>query len=278
MKSCFDYATFVARNDGYVAASTQARVRQTRLLVAGCGIGSSVAIAAARFGFERFTLVDGDTVDAHNLNRQFYDFADIGRPKVEALREQILRINPEANVQAINQYLTEDNTDATVREADIVFDTIDFLDLPAILRLHTAAANRNVTILTALSIGFGAGVCLFPAGSGFSLVDLVAGDVERARRAGGQEPSYAEVFAHIIGRIGRHLDAQVVEQIGRALTIMEDGKPCPASQVAVGSFTLGALAVTMIHDFLDGRPVPTAPEMVIHSFRRHETMFIDLAN
>ena len=35
-------------------------------------------------GFERFLLVDGDTVDAHNLNRQFFDAADVGRPKVLA--------------------------------------------------------------------------------------------------------------------------------------------------------------------------------------------------
>lgn len=118
---------------------------------------------------------------------------------------------------------------------------------------------------------------LFPAASGLSLVDLIAHDVEQAAAAGGEAPSYAQVFANIIARIGRHLDAQVVEQIGRALTIMEDGKPCPASQVAVGSFTLGAMAVSMMHDFLDGRPVPTAPNMVIHSFRNHVTKLVNLA-
>lgn len=273
----FDYDTFVLRNSGYVSAETQARVRQTRLLIAGCGIGSSVAVAAARFGFERFVLVDGDSVDAHNLNRQFYDFADIGKPKVEALKGQILRINPAAQVEAVGKYLTGKNTDILVGKADIVFDTIDFLDLEAILNLHTSARKQGATILTALSIGFGAGVCLFPAGSGLSLVDLIARDVEAAAASGGEAPSYAQVFANIVARIGRHLDAQVVEQIGRALIIMEDGKPCPAPQVAPGSFALGALAVSMMHDFLDGRPVPTAPDMVIHSFRNHVTKRVNLA-
>ena len=277
MSATFNYETFVTRNSGYVASETQQRIRNTRLLIAGCGIGSSVAVAAARFGFEKFILVDGDVVDAHNLNRQFYDFADIGQPKVEALKNQILRINPEAQVAAIQEYLTADNTGAIVSRADIVFDTVDFLDLPAILNLHTAARSHNATIMTALSIGFGAGVCLFPGGSGLSLADLIADDVARAATGGGETPSYAQVFAKIIDRIGQHLDAQVVEQIARALTIMEDGKPCPASQVAVGSFTLAALAVSMMHDFLDGRAVPTAPDMVIHSFRNHSTKLVNLA-
>lgn len=270
----FDYNTFVTRNSGYVSAETQAKIREKTLLIAGCGIGSSVAVCAARLGFEKFVLVDGDVVDPHNLNRQFYEFADIGKPKVDGLKDKILRINPEAKVEAIQAYLNPENTDGIVAKADIVFDTVDFLDLGAILSLHTSAKNRKVELFTALSIGFGAGVLYFPAGSGMSLADVVAGDVASADASGGAH--YTNVFASIIQRIGEQLDAQVVEQIAKALTIMEDGKPCPASQVAVGSFTIAALAVSMMHDVLDGRSVPTAPRMVVHSFRNHVTKLINL--
>jgi hypothetical protein len=110
-----------------------------------------------------------------------------------------------------------------------------------------------------------------------SLVDIVAADVASATREGGSEPSYAAVFASIIKRISLHLDAQVVEQIAKALTIMEDGKPCPASQVSVGSFTIAAMAVSMMHDLLAGEPVPAAPIMVIHSFKNHQTKFVDIS-
>ena len=270
----FDYNTFVTRNSGYVSAETQGRIRQKTMLIAGCGIGSSVAVCAARMGFEKFVLVDGDVVDAHNLNRQFYEFADIGKPKVDGLKDKILRINPEASVEAIQAYLTPANTDGIVAKADIVFDTVDFLDVEAILSLHTSAKNRNAELFTALSIGFGAGVLYFPAGSGASLADLVAGDVASAGAGG--KAHYTKVFASVIQRIGEHLDTQVMEQIAKALTIMEDGKPCPASQVAVGSFSIAALAVSMIHDVLDGRSVPTAPHMVVHSFRNHVTKLINL--
>lgn len=275
MTGKFDYDLFVARNSGYVAPETQALIRNKTLLFAGCGIGSGPVIAATRFGFQKFILVDGDVVDAHNLNRQFYDYADIGVSKVEALKQKVLRINPSAQVEAVHAYLTPENTESLVAKADIVFDTIDFLDLPAILHLHNSAAHHKVELLTALSIGFGAGVIYFPAGSGLSLASLIARDVEVASAAG--EASYADVFKAIVARIAMHLDAQVVEQIGRALTIMEDGKPCPASQVAVGSFTLGALAVTLIHDVLAEMKVPTAPDMVVHSFRNHQTKLVSLA-
>ena len=83
-----NYDSFVTRNCGYISEEAQNRIRACKLLIAGCGIGSSPAICAARMGFEEFTLVDGDTVDIHNLNRQFYEFSDIGRRKVDALKNQ----------------------------------------------------------------------------------------------------------------------------------------------------------------------------------------------
>lgn len=277
MATPFNYDTFVMRNSGYIDEATQNRIRNTKLLIAGCGIGSGPAVCAARMGFENFILVDGDVVDAHNLNRQFYDFADVDRPKVDALRDQILRINPEAKVEAIQAYLDAENTDAIVAKADIVFDTVDFLDLQAILRLHTSAKHHHVEIFTALSVGFGALVWYFPASSPLSLADLIAPDIERVRAAGGGDASsYVDVFAAFIGRLVPYLDAQVVEQITQVLSRMKDGKPCPASQVAVGSFSIGAMAASMIHDLLSGNPVVAAPNLVLHSFKRHLSQVVNI--
>jgi molybdopterin/thiamine biosynthesis adenylyltransferase len=277
MPSTFNYETFVTRNSGYVSADTQKKIKTTRLLIAGCGIGSSPAVCAARLGFSNFVLVDGDVVDAHNLNRQFYDFADVGKPKVAALKDKILRINPEAKVDAIQAYLDAENTDAIISKADIVFDTVDFLDLPAILRLHTSSKQHGAHIFTALSVGFGALVWYFPAGSALSLVDLIAPDLQTVSAASAGAPSYVDVFASFIGRIAPYLDTQVVEQVSYVLGMMKDGKPCPASQVAVGSFAIGAMATSMIHDLLAGNPIPSAPKLVIHSFKSHQTKIVDVS-
>lgn len=275
MATAFNYDTFVMRNEGYVSAATQARIRDTALLIAGNGLGSSTAICAARMGFRKFVLIDGDTVDAHNLNRQFFDFDDIGTPKAEALKKHILRINPEAQVEAIVANLDKANAAELVGKVDIIFDTIDFLDLEAILSLHTAAKGLQRPIFTALSIGQGAGVLYFPADASGSLTEIIAHDVSQATTEG--DASYSNVFGKIMARIGAHLDPQVVEQVRRALTIMEDGRPCPASQLAVGSFTVAALAVSMMTDLLAGLPVPQSPNIVVHSFRNHVTKLIDIS-
>jgi molybdopterin/thiamine biosynthesis adenylyltransferase len=271
----FNYDTFVTRNNGYVETDTQAKIRAARLLIAGCGLGASTAICAARMGFENFVLIDGDTVDAHNLNRQFYDVDDIGSAKVAALKKHILRINPQASVEAVQANLDQDNALELVGKVDIIFDTIDFLDLAAILSLHTVAKAQGKPVFTALSIGYGAGVLYFPADSNASLADIIANDVKNAQGEG--DASYAAVFGKIMGRIGAHLDSQVVEQVSKALTIMEDGRPCPASQISIGSFTVAAMAVSMMHDMLAGRDIPRSPNMVAHSFRNHCTKLIDIS-
>lgn len=275
MSAAFNYDTFVTRNSGYVDSDTQALIRKRRLLIAGCGLGASTAIAAVRMGFQHFVLIDGDTVDAHNLNRQFYDFEDVGVAKVQALKKHILRINPEAQVEAVQANLDGANALELVSKVDIIFDTIDFLDLEAILALHTSAQGQGKPVFTALSIGYGAGVLYFPPDTKASLAQIIQNDMASAKGEG--DASYAAVFGKIMGRIGAHLDRQVVEQVAKALTIMEDGRPCPASQISIGSFTVAAMAVSMMHDMLSGREVPASPHMVAHSFRNHVTKLIDIS-
>jgi molybdopterin-synthase adenylyltransferase len=195
--------------------------------------------------------------------------------KVEALKKHILRINPEAQVETHVAMLSQDNASELVSKVDIIFDTIDFVDLEAVLALHGNAAAQSKPIFTALNIGFGAGVLYFPPKSGKSLPEILQADVEAAAAEGNL--NYTAVFARVMARIGAHLDEQVVREVGKALTIMEDGRPCPASQIAVGSFTTGALAITMIHDMLAGLPVPSAPNLVAHSFRNGVTKLINIS-
>lgn len=274
----FDYGVSVARNSGYIDAAAQNKIRGTKLLIAGCGIGSSLALCATRMGFENFVLVDGDVVDAHNLNRQFYDFLDVGRPKVEALRDQILRVNPEAKVEAIHQFLNADNTASIVSRADIVFDTVDFLDLNAILQLHGEARHQQKHVFTALSVGFGALVWFFPKAGGASLIDILQTDIDACASTTTASPSYADVFASFIGKLAPHLDQEVVQQVSEVLSKMKEGKPCPASQVASGSFAIGALAGSMIRDLIMGRPLPASPALVIHSLSSHTASVVNVSN
>lgn len=255
----FDYDLSVVRNIGYVNPEVQEKIRQTSLVIAGCGIGSTLAETAVRLGFRKFILADGDVVDAHNLNRQDYSFADVGLPKVTGLANRIRAINPEAEVQEVNELLTADNVAGVIGAGDIVFDTVDFLDISAIVAVHDCARELEKPIVTAMSIGWGAGCVYFPPGISWTFRRLFglpeSGSVDNA--------SYVERFSHAIGRLATVLEPEVVKVVGQALTIMEDGRPCPASQVSPGASAVGAMAATLIVRVLAGQPVTVAPKMTI---------------
>lgn len=253
-----EYSTLTLRNLDYIPPELQAKIRACRLLIAGCGIGSSFAETAARLGFEHFVLVDGDVVDAHNLNRQRYDTGDIGRPKAEALGQRIKAINPNAHVEKIYSYLTPDNAADLVTQADVIFDTIDFLDLQGIVGLHDACRTQRKPVITALAMGWGAGCVYFPAGTAWTFRRLFGlpdeGSVANA--------NYAETFAKVLQPLAQHLDPDVLTAVGKALTVMEDGRPCPASQVAPGADAVGSLAGTLLVQILANQPVLEAPRMI----------------
>lgn len=253
------YHTFVARNDGYVSPEAQESLRHLRVLIAGCGIGSSFAEVAIRMGIEHIILADGDKVSETNLNRQFFGAADVDCSKVGALARRLRAINPNAEVTEVEDYLGSGNTASLVSQADLVFDTIDFLDLAAIVGLHDECRRQQKAIITAIAIGWGGGCLYFPAGGRYSFRLLFglpeSGPVD--------DIPYTVAFAGVLRRLAPHLDPTVVSVVGKALTVMEDGRPCPASQVAPGAFAVAALAGTLVHRIIAGQDVTQAPQMIV---------------
>lgn len=276
MSEKFDYATLVKRNIGYVSTRTQQEIAETKILIAGCGMGSAPAICAARTGFRKFVLADGDVVDAHNLNRQFYRHADIGLPKVECLKRHILEVNPEAEVETINANLDATNMGEIVGRCDVVFDTVDFVDLDAVLELHNEARRQGKPLFTAINVGFGALVWYIPPDAEVTWPTLIAEDIERVRKAGGNPDSYGEIYMSFVGRFMNDLDEEVVKAVRNVMDAMAEGRACPAPQLAVGSFSVSALAMTMMHDLLAGYPVVSSPSLVIQSYRAMETKVVTI--
>ena len=255
------YEQLYLRNQGYVSDDLQKKIRKTKLLIAGTGIGSTVAEAAVRLGFETLTLADGDTVEVHNLNRQAFCQSDIGKSKVAALSMRLKGINPSVVISEHADWITPQNASELIGGCDLILDTIDFLDLAAITAVHDEANRQRKTVISAVSAGWGAAACYFPpTDSGgcsfrrlFGLPDQ--GSVENA--------SYVQHFAHFIERIRTGLDPTVADAMAKALTVMEDGTPCPAPHVAAGSFAVASLAVTMAARVLDGKTVTSAPYLIV---------------
>lgn len=96
------------------------------LLIGAGGLGSPLGLYLAATGIGRLGLVDFDTVDFSNLQRQvIHTTDDVGRPKVESAREKILKINPEAKVEIYKERLTVDNIMGIIQKYDLVIDGTD---------------------------------------------------------------------------------------------------------------------------------------------------------
>ncbi len=96
------------------------------LLIGAGGLGSPVALYLGSAGVGRLTVVDDDTVDETNLQRQIaHNLARVGRPKAESVREAVAAINPDVQVQAIQRRADDALLDALVPTADVVIDGCD---------------------------------------------------------------------------------------------------------------------------------------------------------
>jgi len=106
--------------------SIKEKLRHSSVGIAGVGgLGSNAAVALARAGIGRLILVDFDKVEERNLDRQYYFINQIGKLKVEALKENIIRLNPKVEVSNINQKLEKNNMEKPFKDVDVVIEALD---------------------------------------------------------------------------------------------------------------------------------------------------------
>ncbi len=130
------------------------KLRNAKVLVAGVGgVGSFVVEGLIRCGVGKLVLVDDDAVAESNLNRQILaTMGTIGRPKVEAMRERILSINPDVEVTMVQEFLTPDNMEKFIDEnLDYVVDAID--TVTAKLAIIARAKAINIPVISSMGTG-----------------------------------------------------------------------------------------------------------------------------
>ena len=116
-----------------------ARVRAAHAVIVGIGgVGSWAAESLARSGIGHITLIDMDVVTESNLNRQAQaTFANLGRNKVDAMRERILSFAQDCVVNVIDDFVSTDNvTTILPTDATFVIDAIDKVNAKAGLVAH----------------------------------------------------------------------------------------------------------------------------------------------
>ena len=120
------YKEFTLRNAGFITEQEQKVLRNSVILVAGCGsTGGSAIELLVRSGAENLILIDNGTYDLNNSNRQNMTLEDVGELKPEVFKLRCNAINPFAKIEVCNIGITPDNVDDYVTRADIVIDAVD---------------------------------------------------------------------------------------------------------------------------------------------------------
>jgi sulfur carrier protein ThiS adenylyltransferase len=111
-----------AKHDPRVLAA----LRASTVGIAGAGgLGSNVAISLTRAGVGRLIVADFDRIEPSNLNRQQYTIRQIGRRKVEALRENLRAINPFSEYTVHSVRVTRRNAGRIFADAEILVEAFD---------------------------------------------------------------------------------------------------------------------------------------------------------
>jgi molybdopterin/thiamine biosynthesis adenylyltransferase len=196
----------------------QEKLLAARALVIGAGgLGSPAAYYLASAGIGRITLVDNDSVDLTNLQRQILHTTErVGQPKAQSGKQTLTQINPEIDIVALTERAEGERLNELVRQADVVLDCSDnFATRHAINR---ACVASKVPLVSGAAIRFDGQIsvfdprdgdapcyaCLFPPDQQFEEVQCAT----------------MGVFAPLVGIIGTMQAAEalkLVVQTGQSL-------------------------------------------------------------
>ena len=153
---------FFSRSEALLGSETMEALQTKRVILFGVGgVGSWCAEALVRTGLVHLTIVDGDTVQPSNVNRQLPATREtLGRPKVEVLKERLLSINPDAEIIALHrmyeaqstmyeEQCTKEAVDFQLSTFDYVIDAIDSVAAKADLIINATRA-RGVKIFSSM--------------------------------------------------------------------------------------------------------------------------------
>lgn len=130
------------------------KLSQSRVAVFGIGgVGGFVCEALARSGVEKLTLIDGDKVAKSNINRQIIALqSTIGKYKAEVMKNRILDINPNADVNCINDYFSVEAADVIdFNQFNYIVDAVD--DVKAKVALAKISDKNSVPLISAMGAG-----------------------------------------------------------------------------------------------------------------------------
>lgn len=221
-----------------IGVEGQQRLLDSHALVIGAGgLGSPVALYLGTAGVGRLTLVDHDTVDVTNLQRQIaHNLARVGRPKAESARETIAAINPDVQVRAVTQRADAAWLADAVAQADVVLDCSDNFQTRQAVNAACVAQRRP--LVSGAAIGLDGQIAVWDARTGdlpcYACLFPPTAEVPEVRCA------TMGVFAPLVGIIGTMQAAEALKLLagfGEPLAgrlQMLDGRRMEWTEIRVG--------------------------------------------
>jgi len=139
----------------------QQRLTDAHVLIMGVGgLGSPAALYLAAAGVGTLTLVDFDTVDNSNLQRQIvHNTESIGDSKVDSAKKTLTNINPEIDINCINKQLTQEELESLITDVSCVIDATD--NFATRFLINNACVSQRIALVSAAAIQYEGQISVF---------------------------------------------------------------------------------------------------------------------
>lgn len=165
------------------------------------GIGSNVALNLVRSGVIQIKLVDFDRVESSNLNRQFYFADQIGQFKVEALKINLGRINPEVSLEALVRRIDPQNCAELFCDCDLIVEGFD-RQVDKKMLIETFADKKPVVSACGIAGSDLAGIRSRSIGNSYIVGDFTT------------DCHQAPLFSHKVTTVANHMSELILCQPG----------------------------------------------------------------
>ena len=143
-----------SRTELLIGTEALKKLKNSKVAVFGIGgVGSYAVEGLVRSGVSKFVLVDDDCICLTNINRQLHaTHKTVGRPKVEVMKERILEINPNAEVEVYQKFYLPDSANEMIHDDyDYIIDAID--TVTAKIDLIVNAGKMGIPIISCMGAG-----------------------------------------------------------------------------------------------------------------------------
>jgi molybdopterin-synthase adenylyltransferase len=239
-----NYWEIIDRQKGILNKKEQLKLKDSKITVIGCGgIGGAVIEMLARMGVGNLRIVDKDSFDLSNINRQLMSSTEsIGRPKTEVTKEIISSITPFTEVEAFSTELNENNVQKILEGSDVIVDALDNI------------ISRILTSRCAVKLGIP-----FVHGA-------IHGTMGQITTLTPETPSYEETFK--LPSAGKDLTPEIISKVQKL------NKEVPPVIGPVPNI-IGCLQAFEVVKILTGREnIITAPDVLMFDLLKKDPFFM----